>query len=264
MASSVPETQPREEGRPWRGRLLWTAVAALLLLSLRYAEIAPLRLIEGLPRLAGWLAAGWPPDLSDLDALFDRALETLAIATLGTAFAALAAAPLCVLASRLFRPPALLYHATRGLLDSLRAIDSFIFALIFVAAVGLGPFAGIIGVALHSTGSMAKLWSEHLETLESGPVEAAILAGAGRTKIALHTILPDALPGLTSVALYLWEFNVRASTVLGLVGAGGIGQELKNSIDLLDFSRVFTILGLILIMVIGIDRLSAAIRRHLV
>jgi phosphonate transport system permease protein len=220
-------------------------------------------LIEGLPRLARWLAAGWPPDFSDFDALLNRALETLAIATLGTAFAAVAAAPLCLLASRLLTPSWALYHAVRGFLDGLRAIDSFIFALIFVAAMCLGPFAGIIGVALHTTGSMAKLWSEHVETLESGPAEAAILAGAGRAKIALHTVLPDALPGLTSIALYLWEFNVRASTVLGLVGAGGIGQELKNSIDLLDFSRVYTILGLILIMVIGIDRLSAAIRRHL-
>lgn len=238
-------------------------VAGIYAVSFTHADIEPWRLISGLPRLGSWLATAWPPDLSDLPAVFDRAMETLAIATLGTTLAALLATPLSLMASKPITPLPALYHGARSLLDGLRAIDSFIFALIFVAAVGLGPFAGLLGVGLHSAGSIAKLWSEHLETLEPGPAEAAVMAGASRLKLAAHVLLPDALPGLTSIVLYIWEFNVRASTVLGLVGAGGIGQELKNAIDLLDFSRVFTLLAVILVLVIGIDRLSAAIRARL-
>lgn len=242
---------------------LAVAVAGIYAISFWYADIDPARLLAGLPRLAGWLATAWPPDLTDLPQLGERALETLAIATVGTTFAALLAAPLCLVAARPVIHGGPIYHLARAILDGLRAIDSFVFALLFVAAVGLGPFAGVLGIALHSAGSIAKLWSEHLETLEPGPMEAATMAGAGRVKVAVHTLLPDALPGLASIALYIWEFNVRASTVLGLVGAGGLGQELKNSIDLLDFPRVLTILVLILLLVVAIDRLSAALRRRL-
>src|SRR3981189_720906 len=128
----------------------------------------------------------------------------------------------------------------RWFLNTLRGIDSFIFALVFVAAVGLGPFAGVLGIGLHSAGTIAKLWSEAIEAVEPGPLEAAALTGANRLKVIRYALLPDILPNLTSIALYVWEFNVRSSTVLGVVGAGGIGQELKNSVDLLVFARLFT------------------------
>jgi phosphonate transport system permease protein len=157
-----------------------------------------------------------------------------------------------------------LYLPARWFLNILRGIDSFVFALLFVAAVGLGPFAGVLGVGLHSAGSIAKLWSEAIETVERGPVEAAFMTGAGRLKVVFYALLPDVLPSLASVGLYVWEFNVRASTVLGIVGAGGIGQELKSSIDLLDFPRVFAILLIILVMVTAIDQVSASVRRRLI
>ena len=139
-----------------------------------------------------------------------------------------------------------------------------IFALLFVAAVGLGPFAGVLGIGLHSAGTIAKLWSEAIEAVEPGPLEAAALTGANRLKVISYALLPDILPNLTSITLYVWEFNVRSSTVLGVVGAGGIGQELKNSVDLLDFARLFTIILIILAMVTAIDQFSAWLRRRLV
>lgn len=185
------------------------------------------------------------------------------MATLGTTLGALIAAPLCVLAARNTTPAPLIYGPVRTILDALRGIDSFVFALLFVAAVGLGPFAGTLGVALHSSGSIAKLWSEAIETGEPGPIEAATLTGAGRAKVIRYALLPDVLPSLASTVLYVWEFNVRASTVLGIVGAGGIGQELKNSVDLLAFPRVLAILLVILAMVTAIDRASARLRRAL-
>jgi phosphonate transport system permease protein len=138
------------------------------------------------------------------------------------------------------------------------------FALIFVAAVGLGPFAGVLGIAAHVAGSIAKLWSEAIEAVEPGPIEAATMSGAGPLKVIIHALLPDVLPALASILLYMWEFNVRTSIVLGVVGAGGIGQELKNSVDLLAFDRVFAIVLIILAMVTMIDTMSSYLRRKLI
>jgi phosphonate transport system permease protein len=221
------------------------------------------RLLAGLPRLAGWLGGAFPPDFSGLDDLLRRAAETVAIATLGTTLAAVMALPLALLAARPVMPSLWLYQPARALLDALRGVDGFVFALILVAAVGLGPFAGMLGVALHSAGSIAKLWSEALESAELAPVEAALSAGGTRRQAAVLVLLPETLPQTASALLYVWEFNIRASTVLGLVGAGGLGQELKNAVDLLDFARVLAILILIVGLVLMADRLSATLRRRL-
>jgi phosphonate transport system permease protein len=168
-----------------------------------------------------------------------------------------------LLAARPATPVPALYHPARGLLDLLRGVDGFVFALIFVAAVGLGPFAGMLGVALHSTGSVAKLWSEALEAADLTPVEAAISAGASPAQAAMVVLLPSTLPQTVSAILYVWEANIRTSTVLGLVGAGGLGQELKNAVDLLDFARVSAILLIIVALVLAADRISGALRRRL-
>jgi phosphonate transport system permease protein len=245
-------------------------VATLLLLmlvyglSLYFVDFDLYRLWGGLPRLAHWAAKAWPPDLSELDVLGERAIETVAMAIVGTTIGIVIATPCCILAAQNITPSPLLYTPVRWFLNILRGIDSFIFALLFVAAVGLGPFAGVLGVGLHSAGSIAKLWSEAIEAVEPGPLEAAALTGANRLKVIRYALLPDVLPNLTSIVLYVWEFNVRSSTVLGLVGAGGIGQELKNSVDLLDFARLFTIILIILAMVTLIDQFSAWLRRKLV
>ncbi len=243
--------------------LLLILGVAFYAVCLHVADVSIPRLLEGLPRLAGWIARSWPPDLSEIDVLAIRGLETVAMATVGVSFGAVIAVPLCLLAARNVGMSPMLALPARWLLNALRGIDSFVFALIFVAAVGLGPFAGVLGVALHTAGSIAKLWAESIETAEAGPTEAARMSGAGRLKIFLHVQLSDVLPQLASILLYMWEFNVRASTVLGIVGAGGIGQELKNSVDLLQFDRVLTILIVILVMVTTIDQLSAWLRRRL-
>lgn len=231
---------------------------------LYFAEIDLAKLWNGLPRLANWAARGWLPDFSELPTLLQRAAETVAMATVGVSFGALIAAPFCVLGSRNMTSAGWLYYPARGVLNILRGIDSFVFALIFVAAVGLGPFAGVLGIALHAAGSIAKLWSEAIEMAEPGPLEAVTMSGASRIKVILYALLPDVMPALGSILLYMWEFYVRASTVLGIVGAGGIGQELKNNIDLLAFDRVFAILLIILVMVTAIDGISAWLRRRLI
>lgn len=134
--------------------------------------------------------------------------------------------------------------------------------MLFVAAVGLGPFAGVLGITLHTWGSIAKLFAEAIEGVEPGLLEAATLTAASRLKVIRYTLLPDILPSLISTTLFFWEFNVRTSAVLGVVGAGGIGQELKNSMDLLDFPRLLTVFLSILGIVTVIDQFSAWLRRR--
>ena len=254
----------RRQLRRRRTALACIAGAVFYVACLYISEVDPGRLWSGLPRLGRWISRAWPPDFSDFGIVLQRAAETVAMATVGTSFGTLIAAPLCVLGASNTAASVWGYHAARAVLNVLRGIDAFVFALIFVAAVGLGPFAGVLGIALHTAGSIAKLWSETIEAAEPGPVEAATMSGAGRLKVVLHALLPDVMPGLISTMLYMWEFNVRASTALGIVGAGGIGQELKNSVDLLAFDRLFVVLLVVLAMVMAIDRLSRWLRQQLI
>lgn len=254
----------------WRAPVhLQRASAALILVglylvSIRLAQVDPGKLVTGLPKIARWVVKSWPPSTEQLDVLLLRAAETVAMALIGTTIATMLALAVCIFATRNLTPFPVLYYPMRWFLNLLRGIDSFVFALLFVAAVGLGPFAGVLGVALHTWGTMAKLFAEAIETVEPGPLDAAMLTGANRLKVIRYALLPDIMPTIASLTLFWWEFNVRASTVLGVVGAGGIGQELKNSMDLLDFPRLLTVILIILAMVTAIDQISAWLRRRLV
>ncbi len=228
------------------------------------AQVDVAKLTTGLPRLWHWISQAWPPKLDELPLFLLRTGETVAMAAIGTTVAVLLAIPMAILASRNITPLPRLYYPVRWFLNALRGIDSFVFALLFVAAVGLGPFAGVLGIALHTWGSASKLFADHIENVNLAPFEAVRTTGASRSTAIAFALVPDVLPVLLSTSLFWWEFNVRASTVLGVVGAGGIGQELKNSMDLLDFPRLFTIIAVILIVVTALDQLSSWLRRKLV
>jgi phosphonate transport system permease protein len=253
--------------RPARRLRTWAVLAAVLAFYAACWHLAGVdlgRLAAGLPKIWHWLAQAWPPAWSELPMFLYRTGETVAMAAIGTTAAVLLALPMAVLASRNITPWPRLYGPARMFLNALRGVDSFVFALLFVAAVGLGPFAGVLGIALHTWGSAAKNFADHIEGINLEPYEAVRSSGAGRTTALGYAVLPDVLPALLSTALFWWEFNVRASTVLGVVGAGGIGQELKSSMDLLDFSRLFTIIAVILVVVTVLDRASTWLRRRLV
>ncbi|MGI9120604.1 MAG: phosphonate ABC transporter, permease protein PhnE [Acidimicrobiales bacterium] len=258
---AAPLIPPRP--RRWRRGTLVVAVVAAYAVSLRLAEVDLRALVEGLPTMAGWAAEAWPPSLEELDLVLLRTAETVAIALVGTTAAAVVALVACVPAARNLTPGRWLRVPVRWVLNTCRGIDSFVFALLFVAAVGLGPFAGVLGVAFHTFGSMGKLFAEAIEGMAPGPIEAAELTGASRLKVMSWALLPDIAPGLVSVALYMFEFNIRASIVLGVVGAGGIGQQLKNAVDLLDFPRLLTIILVVLALVTLVDQLSARVRARL-
>lgn len=243
--------------------LVWAAIAAFYAVSWNLAGIDLGKLVTGLPRLGHWLASAWPPNLEELPLFAQRTAETVAMAAIGTTLATLLAIPMAIVAARNVTPWPALYYPARWFLNALRGIDSFVFALLFVAAVGLGPFAGVLGIALHTWGSAAKQFADHIENANLGPFDAVRTSGAGHFTAIRYAIVPDVAPVLLSTALFWWEFNVRASTVLGVVGAGGIGQELKNSMDLLDFPRLFTIIAVILVVVTVLDQLSGWLRRKL-
>lgn len=278
MASRIDDRVPvrSADGRyreprfdPFGRRAIRTYLVTLALIGafvacMRIAEVDLVRLLEGLPRLARWASTAWPPYLQDLDRFLYRALETVAIATVATVVATIVAFPLSILISRNIVASNFIGTPVRGFLNALRGIDTVVFAILFVAAVGLGPFAGVLGMTLHAIGVIAKLNSEAIETLPRPPLEAVEMSGASRPKLVLFAVLPASLPNLASTSLYVWEANVRTSTILGIVGAGGIGIEIKAAIDLLDFEKLFTLTVIVLVMVTIIDQISAFLRRRLV
>lgn len=258
--------EQRRQGGVWKllRQGFWGVLAiALLTVSARTANVDLPQFWRRIPTVTEWLSRLFPPDFSELPSFLAAIWETLAIALIGTGCAIVAAVPLALLVARNISPVQWLATPLRGLLNLLRGIDTAIFALFFVSIVGLGPFAGALGVAFHTTGSMAKLYAEVLESLPHEPIEAIEATGSDRLRTIAFAVLPEALPGLVGISLYLWEFNVRSSVILGIVGAGGIGYELLVSLKLLDFPRLCTILLLILAMVSLIDALSAHLRQRL-
>jgi phosphonate transport system permease protein len=249
-------------------------LATLLFLfgSARLAEVDLNKLFQNFGKIGQWVSLMFPPYIDgfrqppteqEFLGYLRSAAQTVAIATIGiTASAVLALIP-AVVATRTLTPSRLLYYPTRWFLNTLRAIDSFIFALYFVAAVGLGPFAGVLGVALHTWGTMAKQYADTLETIELSPMLAIEAGGVGRIKAILHVLVPDALPALASVTLFWWEFTVRHSIALGIVGAGGIWQDVKNAIDLLNFPHLGVLILIIVVMVTIIDQISNRLRNVL-
>lgn len=266
-AAALADLEARQKpfGAPrLKAAFIVALVAAFYLLAGYLVHFDLGRLASGLPKLGRWIVGAWPPDFAELPLFLRRTGETVAMAAIGTTLAVLIALPLAVLASRNITPFPRLYYPTRWLLNALRGIDSFVFALLFVAAVGLGPFAGVLGIAFHTSGTAAKFFADQIESTNLGPYEAIRAAGASGPAAVSFALVPDILPLMLSTSLFWWEFNVRASTVLGVVGAGGIGQELKNSMDLLDFSRLFTIIAVILVAVTAIDWFSGWLRKRLV
>lgn len=259
----------KAEWRRYRNRAVAARLALLAgliglgVLSVWLARVNLGALWSGLPMLGSWTMRMFPPDLAELALLAQRTLETVGMGIAGTLFAAVLAIPLTLLGTRQLAFGEIPYQFSRFIMNCSRGIDSFIFAILFVAAVGLGPFAGVLGIALHSCGSISKLWAEAIDNLDRRPALALRVMGVSKSSVWRFAIFPAACPSMLSTLLYVFEVNVRSSTVLGLVGAGGIGQELKNSVDLLLFSRLGTILILILITVTVIDRISDFCRRRL-
>ena len=223
----------------------------------------PVRFAHGLPWMLDFFRRMLPPDLTVLPAALLGALKTVEIALLGTAVAAVAALPLGFLSARNVAPSSVFYPA-RTVLNFFRSIDTLVYALVFVAAVGLGPFPGVLAVIAYTTTSLAKLYSEAIEGIERGPVDAITATGATRLQVLRFGVLPQVLPLFLSYVLYRLETNIRAATVLGFVGAGGIGFYLQTYLRMIDYPAASTVLLVTVAMVMVVDAVSSRLRDRLV
>jgi len=188
---------------------------------------------------------------------------TLQIATLGSLLAAVLALPLSLLAARNLGAPRLLAGAARAVLDVARAVHTLVFGLLLVGIVGLGPVAGILAIALHSMGTYGKLHAEAIEALDMAAVDAVRATGAGPLQVFFHGVWPAVLPQWVGSHLYVWEFNIRDSTVLGLIGAGGLGLLISEATSLFQWGRLATLLIAVVALVMLFDALSRRVRRVL-
>ncbi|MCS4275538.1 phosphonate transport system permease protein [Mycetocola sp. BIGb0189] len=259
---------PPDSRAPWRAGS-WTMIIAVLvvlhLLAFQATDFRPEALVSGARGMANFLAEAIPPDLSPkvIGAGVSGALTTLWIGLLGTTISIPFALLLAVLGARTTSPNTVVYQIARAILSFFRAVPDIVFALIFVTAVGLGPFAGVLALICHNTGVMGKLWSEAMEDVDPGPEQALRTAGANRFQIVANATVPSVLPQLTGLLLYRFDVNVRSSLVLGLVGAGGIGLLINKSIKTFQFDTMLTYLIIVLILIIVVDLASAWIRKRL-
>lgn len=261
-------------------RLGWIALAlALLWPGLQLSELDPAGLVAGdsARAMADFLGGFWPPahDPEFLALVGRSTLETLAIATAGTTLAMLLAAPAALLVNRSLslsalasdgRPGpwgALLRWPLRGVLIVLRSVPELVWALLLVRALGLGPAAGVLAIAITYAGMLGKVYAEILESVGLRPTRAILAAGGSRLAAFAYGLLPNALGELLSYSLYRWECALRASVVMGFVGAGGLGQQVELSLRMLAGGEVASLLLVFLLLVMGADWLSRALRRSL-
>jgi len=238
-----------------------TALIALALYAIVRLEFSFARLAGGWGKLAHMVSLMLPPSPGPHPMVFVRALgETLSIALLGTLTAAVLAFPLGMLAAKTVVRHRMIHGLIRRLLDVIRGVDVLIWALIFINVVGLGPFAGILAVAASDCGTLGKLFSEAIETSDRTQIDAIVAAGGSRLHVVRLALMPSLMPVLASQVLYYFESNTRSATIIGIVGAGGIGLHLAEQIRVLEWQRVSFLILLILLTVMAIDWVSRRLR----
>jgi phosphonate transport system permease protein len=256
-------------GRPWTWMtaLRWAAVVSVCVALLSWTAgnlgFSFTELARGLPWIGDFLMRMFPPNWGYVDRLVQPVLETIQVALWGTVLAVVLAVPFTFLAARNLSPARWVFHAMRQVLNALRGINEIIFALIFVAAVGLGPFSGVLALAIHGAGMLGKFFAEAIEEVDEGPVEALRATGARSSQVIAFGVLPQVWPSWIAVTLYRFEVNLRAATILGMVGAGGIGFELMSSIKLFQYQDTATCVIVILAMVMFTDWMSSRLRARI-
>jgi len=245
-------------------RLLVAAVAVVVLVfAWHEAEMNPAQLVREAGNMATLGADFLRPDFTDLDVYFNAMLETLAIAIWGTVLAVIVGIPFGILSAENVSPHWRVFPIRR-MMDACRAINELVFALIFIAAVGLGPFAGVLALFIHTTGVVAKLFSEAVEAIDPAPVEGIRGTGGTWLQEIICGVLPQVMPLWISYALYRFESNVRSATVLGIVGGGGIGMTFNETMRGFLYSQASAILIIVVITVSVLDMVSQHIRKRFI
>ena len=262
-------TDPRAGGG-WGSALTIAMRCVLILIGIGVAiqtfivvEARPQDLITGIHGMADLIWRAIPPDFSKLPAAFWPTLQTVDIALFGTLVGIIIALPLALLAAANMTPSRFAYYAARGIIGFTRAVPDLVWALLFVTAVGLGPFPGGLALGVHSVGMLGRLFAETIEQMDMAPIHALQLTGARRLQVFSHGIIPSILPSLLGISLYRLDENIRSSLVLGFVGAGGIGFQLLTAMNLFQYQEVSLLLIIIFVVVLTAERLSAALRERL-
>ncbi len=259
-AGPVPAPPPRPS-QSGRRLVVLLALAALLAWSARVVEIRPLELARDAGNIAIFLEGYLRPSLARVGEYAWQCVVTLCIALWGTLLAVLVAVPLGLLGARNLTPHPVVYFGARRLMDVLRAVNEFVLALMFVTAVGLGPFAGMLALGIHTGGVLGKLLSETIEAVDPGQVEGVAAVGAGPLHVVSFGVVPQIMPNFLSYVLLRFESDIRSASVIGMVGGGGIGFHLWDTIRAFNDREAATVILLIVVMVIGVDLVSARIRR---
>jgi phosphonate transport system permease protein len=241
----------------------WALALGFLAWAWRGAEIRPLDLLRDAGNIGTYASEFFPPDFGDWRIYLREMIVTVHIAVWGTLLAVVAAVPLSLAASANLTP-AWVHQPVRRLMDACRAINEMVFAMLFIVAVGLGPFAGVLALAVHTTGTLAKLFSEAVEAIDPRPVEGIRATGARKLVEIAYGVIPQVLPLWVSFALYRFESNVRSASVVGMVGAGGIGVVLFEVIRGFQYAQTCAVLIILVVSVSLIDLLSARLRQRYV
>lgn len=241
----------------------WGIVLALLAASWKGADMRPLDLLRDSANMGKYAAGFFPPSFGELPLYLKEMLVTLEIALWGTALAVACAVPLGLLSSANV-VPWWIYQPMRRLMDAARAINEMVFAMLFVVAVGLGPFAGVLALWVHTTGILAKLFSEAVEAIDPQPVEGIRATGAHQLEEIAFGVLPQVMPLWISYSLYRFESNVRAAAVVGMVGAGGVGVLLWEYIRGFYYAETAALLIIIIATVSLVDLASAQVRKRFI
>jgi phosphonate transport system permease protein len=253
-----------EAERPgWLHYAAWALALGVMAWAWRGAEIRPLDLWRDSGNIRTYAADFLPPNFHDWRIYASEMVVTVHIAIWGTLLAVVAAVPFGLASASNIAPP-WLYQPVRRLMDASRAINEMVFAMLFIVAVGLGPFAGVLALAVHTTGILAKLFSEAVEAIDPRPVEGIRATGAHKLVEIVYGVIPQVMPLWVSFTLYRFESNVRSASVVGMVGAGGIGVVLYEVIRGFQYAQTCAVLIMLVVCVTLIDLASAALRQRFI
>jgi phosphonate transport system permease protein len=243
--------------------IAWGLLFAMMAASWNGADMRPFDLVRDAGNMATYAADFFPPNFGNWKLYLSEMVITLQIALWGTALAVVFAVPLGLLSSSNITP-AWVYQPVRRLMDAARAINEMVFAMLFIVAVGLGPFAGVLALFVHTTGVLAKLFSEAVEAIDPQPVEGIRATGANALEEIVYGVIPQVLPLWISYSLYRFESNVRSASVVGMVGAGGIGVILWEIIRGFQYAETCAVMIIIIVTVTVIDLVSSRVRKSLI
>lgn len=262
----LPRAFAADPAEQWKRRLVWGAATALTIYCLYRFGFFTWIFVDGVLKFGSVVVAQlFPPTGWDQLPMFLRVMgETLAMAFLGTVLGAVVAFPLAFLASKNMMPFRPLQFGTRRFADLLRAFDYLIWALIFVRAIGLGPMAGIMAIAIVEVGTFIKLYSEAIENLDRKQMDGIRAAGGGRLHVIRYGVLPQVMPMMISNTLYMFEHNARSASILGIVGAGGIGFLLSDRLRAYELQEACLIILIVILTVYAIDFLSKKLREMII